>query len=53
MIRGTITTRHLILNALAIVRGFGLVTYLRCLTALLTARRTTFLDLVWARGLGE
>jgi hypothetical protein len=47
MIRGTITNKHLLLNALAIVRSFGLGTYLRCLIALLSGRPTTFLNLVW------
>ncbi len=49
MIRGTITTKDVLLNASTIVRSFGLATYLRCLGALLTGRRTTFLELVWQR----
>jgi hypothetical protein len=47
MIRGTITNKHLLLNALTIVRSFGLGMYLRCLIALLSGRPTTFLNLVW------
>ncbi len=49
VIRGTITTKDVVLNAWTIVRSFGLATYLRCLGALLTGRRTTFLELVWSR----
>lgn len=45
MISGSITTRDVLLNASAIVRSFGLGTYLRCLNALLTGRRTTFSSL--------
>ena len=49
MISGSITTKDVLLNALTIVRSFGLSTYVRCLRALLTGRRTTFLELVWPR----
>ena len=49
MISGSVTTRDVLLNASTIVRGFGLGTYLRCLNALLTGRRTTFLELAWPR----
>jgi hypothetical protein len=49
MIKGCITTRDVLLNASMIVRGFGLGTFLRCLRALLTGRRTTFLELAWPR----
>ena len=47
MISGTITTKDVLLNASTIVRSFGLSTYVRCLRALLTGRRTTFLELAW------
>jgi hypothetical protein len=47
VIRGIITNRDVLLNASTIVRSFGLGAYLRCLGALLTGRRTTFLELVW------
>lgn len=47
MISGSITTRDVLLNASTIVRSFGLGTYLRCLNALLTGHRTTFLELAW------
>ena len=49
MISGSITTKDVLLNASTIVRSFGLSTYARCLRALLTGRRTTFLELVWQR----
>ncbi len=49
MISGSITTRDVLLNASTIVRSFGLSTFLRCLRALLTGRRTTFLELAWPR----
>ena len=49
MISGSITTKDVLLNASTIVRGFGLSTYARCLHALLTGRRTTFLELAWPR----
>ncbi len=49
MIKGCITTRDVLLNASMIVRGFGLGAFLRCLRALLTGRRTTFLELAWPR----
>ena len=47
MIIGSITTKDVLLNASTIVRSFGLSTYARCLRALLTGRRTTFLELAW------
>jgi len=49
MISGSITTKDVLLNAATIVRSFGLSTYVRCLRALLTGRRTTFLELAWPR----
>ena len=49
MISGSITTKDVLLNASTIVRSFGLSTYVRCLRALLTGRRTTFLELAWPR----
>ena len=49
MVRGLITTRDVLFHAPAIVRSFGMRPYLRCLGALFTRRRTTFLDLVWSR----
>jgi len=47
MISGTIATKDVLLNASTIVRSFGLGTYVRCLRALLSGRRTTFLELAW------
>jgi len=49
MFSGSITTKDVLLNAWTIVRSFGLSTYVRCLRALLTGRRTTFLELAWSR----
>src|SRR5262249_7706557 len=49
VIRGTITTKDVLLNASTIVRGFGVAAYLRCLGVLLIGRRTTFLELVCPR----
>jgi len=49
MIIGSITNKDVLLNASTIVRSFGLSTYARCLRALLTGRRTTFLELAWQR----
>jgi len=49
MISGTITTRDVLLHASTILRSFGLGTLVRCLRALLTGRRTTFLELAWPR----
>jgi len=49
MISGSITTKDVLLNASTIVRGFGLSTNVRCLHAVVTGRRTTFLELAWPR----
>jgi hypothetical protein len=47
MIAGVVTTRHVLLHSASIVHGFGLRTWLSCCKAILTNRRTTFLELVW------
>jgi hypothetical protein len=47
MIAGVITTKHVVLHSVAIVQDFGLRTWLNCCKAILTNRRTTFLELVW------
>ena len=47
MIAGVITTKHVLLNPTTIVHDFGLRFWLRCWKAVLTNRRTTFLELVW------
>ena len=49
MVEGVITGKDVLWNAGGIVRSYGLLAYLRCLRALLSGRRTTFLELVWAR----
>jgi hypothetical protein len=47
-ISGVITSREVIRNTLTIVRKFGPRAYLRCCTAMLKGRRTTFLACVFA-----
>jgi hypothetical protein len=47
MIAGVVTTKHVLLHSAAIVHGFGFRTWLHCCKAILTNRRTTFLELVW------
>jgi hypothetical protein len=47
MIQGLITTKDVLLKGPAIVSGFGIVVYLRCLRALIKGRTTTFLALVF------
>ena len=49
MIQGLITGKHVFRRGHLIVREFGLSTWLRCCLVLLTRRRTTFLELVFAR----
>jgi hypothetical protein len=48
MIEGVITTRHVLLRAPLILHDFGIRTWLTCCIAVLSGRRTTFLELVWA-----
>ncbi len=47
VICGVITTRDVVRHTPAIVREFGTRAWLRCCVAVLTRRRTTFLDCVW------
>ena len=49
MVQGFITGKHILANAGSIVRGYGLRPWLRFLWSLVWLRRTTFLELVWAR----
>jgi len=49
MIQGLITNKEVLGNAGIIVRSYGLLSYLRCIQAVLSRRRTTFLELIWAR----
>jgi hypothetical protein len=49
MIQGLITSKHVLWHAGTIVRSYGVRRYLRCVGALLSGRRTTFLELIWAR----
>ncbi len=49
MIQGLITSKDLLRHAGNIIRNYGVRRYLRCLRALLSGRRTTFLELIWAR----
>jgi hypothetical protein len=48
VIAGFITTKHVFLLAPTIVAAFGLRAWGRCLLALATGKRTTFLALVYA-----
>jgi hypothetical protein len=47
MIAGVVTTKDVLLHWPTIVQDFGLRTWLNCCKAVLTGRRTTFLELVW------
>jgi len=49
MVQGLITSTDVLWRAPTIIRSFGLRAYLRCFAALLSRRRTTFLELVWGR----
>jgi hypothetical protein len=49
MIEGLITTKDVLRHAAIIVRGYGLRRYFRCLCAVTSRRRTTFLELMWGR----
>jgi hypothetical protein len=49
MIQGLITSKDVLLHTSAIVRGYGIRCYLECLRALISRRRTTFLEVVWHR----
>jgi len=48
MIQGVITTKDVILRGALIVHEFGVGTWLRCCAVLISGRRTTFLELVFA-----
>jgi len=48
MIAGLITGKEVLRNGGSIVRGFGFRSYLRCLWAVFSRRRATFLELVWS-----
>jgi len=47
MIEGVITGKEVLLNGGSIARNFGLRQYVRCLLALFSRRRVTFLELIW------
>ncbi len=49
MIRGLITSKDDFWHAGSIVQNYGVRRYLRCVGAPLSRRRTTFLELMWAR----
>ena len=49
MIQGLITSKDVLKRSHVIIREFGFSTWLRCCVVLLTGRRTTFLELVFAR----
>lgn len=44
---GVITTRDVLRHGATIVREFGAWAYLRCCVAILSRKRTTFLNCVW------
>ena len=46
-IRGTITSRDVLLNGATIMREFGARAWLRCCMAMLRGRPTTFLDCLY------
>jgi len=48
MIAGVVTTKHVLLHSASIVHDFGLRIWVNCCKAILTNRRTTFLELVWS-----
>ena len=47
MIAGLITGKEVVRNGPSILRDFGLRSYLRCIGALFSRRKTTFLELIW------
>ena len=47
--RGTITATDVLRHPILIASEFGPACFLRCLAALLTGRRTTFLAIVFGR----
>jgi hypothetical protein len=49
MIQGLISGKDVLRHAGNIVGSYGFLPYLRCLRALLSRRRTTFLELIWTR----
>ena len=46
MVQGLITSKDILWHTTTIVRAYGLRRYLRCVGAVLSRRRTTFLALV-------
>jgi len=47
MIAGLITSKDVLPHTWPIVQGFGIRCYLHCLRAVISRRRTTFLELLW------
>ena len=47
MIAGVVTTKDVLLHPATIAHAFGVRAFLHCCKAVLTNRRTTFLELVW------
>jgi hypothetical protein len=48
-VAGVITSKHVLLHPASIIQDFGLRTWLNRRKAIVTNRRTTFLELVWLR----
>ncbi len=47
MIAWVVTIKHVLLHSVTIVQDFGPRVWLMCCKAILTNRRTTFLELMW------
>jgi hypothetical protein len=43
---GVISSRHLLTHAVVIISEFGVVIYIKCVHAVITHKRTTFLSIV-------
>jgi hypothetical protein len=46
-VNGLVTSRDLLLHPLLILHGFGPRCFLRCVVAVISGRKSTFLDLVF------
>jgi hypothetical protein len=45
--QGTITSRHVVLQGITIIRLWGVATWLACLWAVLSREQTTFLGVLY------
>lgn len=46
VMNGVISSRHLLTHAVVIISEFGVVIYIKCVHAVITHKRTTFLSIV-------